>query len=123
MDDLFRQSMQDVKLAFDLFKESISLFRMAKDALPDSDKKVAITQAIEEAEKKAKISEGGLAQSLGFLLCPKCWPPSVLTATMVSRNLDKYECPSCKTEYLNHSKRNGRVRLQEATSNIEISNQ
>ncbi len=118
--DEFRQAMVDAKLAFDLFKESIVLFRVAKDALPDSDEKAAATLAIEEAEKKAKVAEAGFAQSLGFLLCPKCWPPSVLTATRVTRNFDEFECSSCGTKYLNRAKRNNGVRLEEDMSSIEV---
>ncbi len=124
MDDTFRQALSDVKLAFDLFRESIGLFRSAKDLLPDSDEKKAASKALEEAELKSKLAEASLAKSLGFILCPKCWPPSVITAIKVYRQLEIYRCPSCSTEYLNHGKRNNIVRLEErASKSVETPDQ
>jgi hypothetical protein len=115
--------LSDVKTAFDLFKESIYLFRSAKDLLPDSSEKVAAERTMLEAENSAKIAEAKLAQTLGFQLCPKEWPPVVLMATQVTRTLDFYKCPSCGTEFVNQSKRNNLVRLDEYTPSCENNKQ
>jgi len=116
MNEVLSEALSDTKLAFSLFKESINLFKTIRDVLPDSDEKNIATKVLDEAENKAKIAEASLAKSLGFLLCPKCWPPVVLTAINVSRNCDKYECISCNTKYLNHGKRNNSIRLEEIKS-------
>ena len=115
MVEIFGQSLSDVKLAFDLFRESIKLFQSAKDLLPDSKEKEAASAAMHEAEIKAKIAEASLAKSLGFVLCPKCWPPVVLRATSVHRNVDMFLCPECNTNYLNHAKRSNNVKLEQFT--------
>ena len=91
------------------------MFKAAKDMLPDSPEKEAATIAIEEASKKAQIAEAGLAQSLGFPLCPRCWPPVVLVATFVHKNTDRYKCPSCESEYANQAKRYDKVKLGDYT--------
>jgi len=111
--------LSDVKTAFDLFKESISLFRAAKDCLPDSSEKSAAERTMAEAELSAKVAEAKLAQSLGFQLCPKDWPPVILRATEIHSNVDLYECPSCGTKFANHGKRNNRINLREYTPNSE----
>lgn len=113
MDEQFRQALSDIKLTFELFKQSINLFKSAKDLLPDSKEKEEAEKYLERAETSALIAEAKLAQNLGFQLCPKEWPPVVLVATKVTKNCDIYECPSCKTKYLNRSKRSGTVRLDE----------
>jgi hypothetical protein len=105
--------LSDVKTAFDLFKESISLFRAAKDCLPDSSEKTVAERTMVQAELSAKVAEAKLAQSLGFQLCPKDWPPVILLATEVHGNVDLYQCPSCGTRFTNHGKRNNRINLRE----------
>ncbi len=121
MDEAFRQAISDAKLAFDLFRDSIGLFKSAKDLLPDSAEKTAAISAMSEAERHAKIAEAGLAKSLGFPLCPKCWPPVVLRATEVHRTVDLYECESCGTRYINHAKRNNAVRLNQLPKEDKVS--
>ena len=105
--------LSDVKIAFDLFKESINLFNSAKELLPDSSEKTAAENVMTEAINSAKVAEAKLAQSLGFHLCPKHWPPVVLTATRVTKNHDTYECTTCGTTFINQSKRVGGFRLDE----------
>jgi hypothetical protein len=70
-------------------------------------------KTIDEAETIAKIAEAKLAQTLGFQLCPKEWPPVILLATEVHGNVDLYKCPSCGTRFANHGKRNNRVNLRQ----------
>lgn len=110
MDEL-TQYVTDVKTYFSLLKESIGMFKAAKDLLPESPEKDTATTAIEEASKKAQLAEAGLAKSLGFPLCPRCWPPVVLAATFVHQNTDRYKCPSCGSEYENKAKRFDKVKL------------
>ncbi len=106
-------SLSDVKDSFDLFKLGIDLFKSAKDCLPDSSEKKAAEKAITEAELSAKIAEAKLAQSLGFVLCQKCWPPSILRAISVNGGVDLYACLTCNSHYANHGKRRGVVNLRE----------
>jgi hypothetical protein len=105
--------LSEVKTAFDLFRESINLFKAAKECLPNSSEKQAAEKTLAEAELSAKVAEAKLAQSLGFLLCPKCWPPSILRATSVNSGVDLYNCISCNSHYANHGKRRGAVNLRE----------
>ena len=98
-------------------KSICALFKSAKDILPDSPEKKAAIKSLEEAELKAMVAEAGLAKSLGFVLCPKCWPPVVLKATSIQKNLDRYKCPSCESEYANQGKRYDKIKLDEFNSN------
>jgi predicted RNA-binding Zn-ribbon protein involved in translation (DUF1610 family) len=113
MEPVLTQALTDVRVAFALLKESIGLFKSAKDLLPDSAEKEAASTAMREAESKAKIAEAGLAKSLGFNVCPKCWPPFVLRATEVFDKADFFVCDNCGTHYKNMWKRKNEVRLQE----------
>ncbi|MEA1919453.1 MAG: hypothetical protein U9N52_06385, partial [Campylobacterota bacterium] len=113
MENEFTQYVNDARLSFSLFKESIGMFKAAKDMLPDSPEKKAAATVMEEATKKAQIAEAGLARTLGFPLCPRCWPPVVLVATAVHKNIDYYKCPSCEAEYANQAKRYGKVKLDD----------
>lgn len=115
--------LSDVKSAFDLFKESITLFRAAKDCLPDSSEKTAAERTMVQAELSAKIAEAKLAQSLGFQLCPKDWPPVILVAVRVTKHHDTYKCPSCGTMFINQSKRNNQFKLDEYTPSDESTEQ
>ncbi len=99
----------EVKAAFDLFRESINLFKAAKECLPNSSEKQAAEKTLAEAELSAKVAEAKLAQSLGFVLCPKCWPPSILRAIAVNGGVDLYTCLSRNSNYANHGKRRGIV--------------
>lgn len=103
----------DIKSSFDLFKAAIDLFRASKDLLPASPEKDTAEKAINEAEKTAKIAEAKLAQSLGFQVCPKEWPPVILLAKEVRGGVDLYKCPSCGARYANYGKRNNRINLRE----------
>lgn len=107
MENGLPQYVNDVKLYFTLLKESIGLFKSAKELLPDSPQKEKLEIALKEAELQARVAEANLAKNLGFNLCPKCWPPSILKAIMVSANQDNYHCDSCDTFFVNHGKRRG----------------
>ena len=113
MENELQQYLNDVKIYFSLFKESIGMFKATKDLLPDSPEKEAALKSLDEAEKKAQVAEASLAKSLGFILCPKCWPPTILNATFVGSSSDNYKCSSCGTSYVNHGKRNNRISLRE----------
>ncbi|MES9858698.1 MAG: hypothetical protein ABW166_19140 [Sedimenticola sp.] len=107
----------EAKLAFDLFRQSIGLYKTAKDLLPDSAEKEAASKAMDEAERNFRIAEAKLAESLDFPLCRKEWPPTVLTATLIGKNKEKYICKDCGTEYMRHGKRIGKIILEELPQN------
>ena len=117
MESELPQYVNDVKMYFSLLKESINIFKSAKELLPDSPEKDILSKSIEEAEMKAKVAEAGMAKSLGFVLCPKCWPPSILKATAVHGSVDMFNCNTCDTHYANHGKRRGVVNLREYDPN------
>lgn len=117
MENELSQYVNEVKLYFSLLKESIRVFKSAKDVLPNSPEKEIVEKTLKEAEMKALVAEAGMAKSLGFTICPKCWPPVVLKTTCVGKNRDSLKCPSCETEYTNPGKRYGKIQLIESDSN------
>ena len=118
MESELTQYANDVKTYFSILKESINIFKSAKDLLPDSPEKEMVSKSIEEAETKAKVAEAGIAKSLGFHLCPKCWPPEIIVATSVSSSSDNYICHKCKSTYIDHgTKRKGKFSLRETRGN------
>ena len=44
-----------------------------------------------EMEKDLRIAKATLAGELGFALCPRCWPPELVTADRDGR----IDCPAC----------------------------
>lgn len=70
----------------------LSVFKQAKDILPDSKEKDDATQALETAESSLKITEVKLAQSLGYELCQCSWPPKIM---LYKHKLDEYHCEEC----------------------------
>ena len=48
-------------------------------------------QLLDEAEKDLRLAQATLACELGFNVCPRCWPPELVT-TDRKGNLS---CPSC----------------------------
>lgn len=121
MDDTFRQAIADAKLALELFRDSLGLFKSAKDLMPESSEKTAAATAIAEAERHARIAEAGLAASLGFPLCRKCWPPVVLPATAVHRSVMLFQCPGCQTRYKTHSRQGSPMVLEQLPKPVEHS--
>lgn len=70
----------------------LSVFKQAKDLLPESKEKDEAAQALETAESSFKVAEAQLAQSMGFELCQCSWPPHIM---LYRQELDEYHCSEC----------------------------
>ena len=46
---------------------------------------------LSEAESDLRVAKATLARELGFRLCPRCWPPELISA---DRN-GRINCPNC----------------------------
>jgi ribosomal protein S27AE len=52
---------------------------------------VSLTKLLYEMEEELRIAKAALAGELGFSLCPRCWPPELVTAGRAGR----INCPRC----------------------------
>jgi len=55
------------------------------------DAPAAFGKFLYEAESDLRIAKATLAGELGFSLCPRCWPPELVTADREGR----INCPAC----------------------------
>ncbi len=46
---------------------------------------VSLTKPLYEIEEELRIAKAALAGELGFSLCPRCWPPELVTAGRAGR--------------------------------------
>jgi hypothetical protein len=69
---------------------SEKLSSIARD-LPEKNGTVNIRRALIDAEKDLRVAKATLAGELGFHICPRCWPPELLT---VDRH-GAETCPAC----------------------------
>jgi hypothetical protein len=89
-----------IKSAIDAFKGAIGLLREAKDALPSSKNTEAVSKALDEAEKAAKIAEAELARAFGYQLCLHHFPPEVMIQTGYTRHGQaEFTCNACGAKY------------------------
>ena len=52
---------------------------------------LGLTNRLCEMEEELGVAKATLAGELGFSLCPRCWPPELVTAGRPGR----INCPSC----------------------------
>jgi predicted RNA-binding Zn-ribbon protein involved in translation (DUF1610 family) len=86
---------ESLKAALQLGGQALSLLKSARDLLPKSPQKEAISQKLEEAEKAFRIAEAKAAQELGYPLCKCTWPPQIMLA--MKKKLH-FKCPECGLE-------------------------
>jgi hypothetical protein len=84
-----------LKTAFSAIREVLGLVKDVKDTLPEGEKKNAISQGIEKAERASKIAEAQMASGLGFALCRRHFPPEIMLETGYANNRRQMECPVC----------------------------
>jgi hypothetical protein len=48
-------------------------------------------ELLEEADKDLRLAKATLAGELGFHVCPRCWPPELVTTDRQGR----VTCPNC----------------------------
>lgn len=80
------------KTAFELGGQALSLLKGAKDLLPQSPQRDAVSKSILEAEKAFQIAEAQAAKELGYELCQCTWPPQI---KILSKETGDILCPSC----------------------------
>ena len=71
---------------------AISTLKQAKDLLPSGEEKEEVAENVEKAERQMKIAEANIAQSMGYKLCMKHFPPEI----MLSEDGKSWHCPNCK---------------------------
>jgi hypothetical protein len=85
------------------FRGALGLVRDVRDTLPEGQRK-AVDEALEQADKAARIAEAQIAKGLGYKLCTCKFPPTVMLyagedeeATFLSEG-DFHKCPACGRE-------------------------
>lgn len=86
-------TMQQIKDAFTLVRESIGLVKDAKGVLPAPQQKT-IDEALEKANRATALAEAQAAQVLGFKLHDCTFPPQIMLAVQTPHGEEK-RCPSC----------------------------
>lgn len=91
-----------LKAVFDSLRSAIGLVRDARDLTePNAMQTRAIEDALQTAEKAAKIAEAEIAKALGYELCKCEFPPNIMLAVGYhnerggGRKGPVYECPKC----------------------------
>jgi hypothetical protein len=66
--------------------------RSVRENLPVKDgTRSGVAEFLHEVERDLQITKATLAGELGFTLCPRCWPPELVTTDLEGRA----NCPSC----------------------------
>jgi hypothetical protein len=69
---------------------SVKLSSIARD-LPGKNGAANIKRALIDAETDLRVAKATLAGELGFHVCPRCWPPELLTVDRQGTET----CPAC----------------------------
>ena len=81
--------------ALELAIKAISLFKKAKDSLPNGKEKDAIEKSLDEAEKAFRLAELKTAQEFGYQLCKCTWPPQIMLSIGYEEYNENFKCPKC----------------------------
>lgn len=91
-----------LKTVFETLRSAIGLVRDARDLKqPDAMQTRAIEDALQTAEKAARIAEAEIAKALGYELCKCEFPPNIMLTVGYhnerggGRKGPVYECPRC----------------------------
>lgn len=86
-----------IKNGMDIIRSALDLFKGAAGALPNSDRKTAVAESIERAEREISLGETQIALALGYHLCRCTFPPKImLRVGNTPDNHPAFQCPSCK---------------------------
>ena len=92
-----KTAIDGVRTGIDLLRSIFGLVRDAKDALPESGKKEAITRSLEEAERQLRLAEAQVARALGYMLCQCTFPPQIMLSIGLHKyGVERFQCPHCK---------------------------
>lgn len=84
--------MDEIKECLTAAAQFLSIFKQARDLLPESKEKDKASEALIKAESSFKAAEAQLAQSMGFELCQCAWPPNIM---VFKHEFDEYYCNEC----------------------------
>ncbi|KAA0226938.1 hypothetical protein EDS67_18665 [candidate division KSB1 bacterium] len=87
--------------AIELGSKAISIFKKAKDLLPDSPDKEAVDKGFAEAEQAFRLAEAKAAKELGYQLCRCTWPPQIMLSIGHEEYGEKFQCPKCRRIWSN----------------------
>jgi hypothetical protein len=83
--DALHSALLSVSLVSDKLRLAREYFSEPVDSRPD------LSRVLAEAEGDLRVAKATLAGELGFNLCPRCWPPELVTTDRQGRPT----CPSC----------------------------
>ena len=86
--------------AISLLRGAVGLVRDVRDTLPE-DKRRAVDQALEQADRATRLAEAQIAKGLGYRRCQCQFPPKVMLyagwdeqATFLNEG-EFFKCPDC----------------------------
>ena len=85
-----------IKSGMDTIRSALELFKGAAGALPNSDRKTAIAESIERAEREIRLGETQIALALGYHLCRCTFPPQIMVSVGHAPGQHAFQCPACK---------------------------
>ena len=86
--------LQKFKEWVEVVAATFGVLRTAKDMLPEGPQREATAELIDQSERSFKAVEAELARTLGFRICPRCWPPEIL---LIEPD-DVLRCRHCRLE-------------------------
>ena len=84
-------NIQAIKEGLTITGNVIDILKSAKKKLPAGKKKKEVEGLLLDAEEKIKEAEARIAHELGFPICKRCWPPSI----MVHNDEGEFICRGC----------------------------
>ena len=85
-----------IKNGMDIIRSALELFKGATGALPNGDRKTAIADSIERAEREIRLGETQIALALGYHLCRCTFPPQIMVSVSHAHGQHAFQCPGCK---------------------------
>ena len=83
--------LQALSTAFTLYEKASKILREWTGKLPDTPAKDAATKDLKQAEEAMEIAKVQLADSLGYFLCRKHFPPGI----MLNIREGVFSCQKC----------------------------
>jgi hypothetical protein len=83
--DALHSALLSITVVSEKLRSTRELLAVTRDA------PAAFGKFLYEAENDLRIAKATLAGELGFSLCPRCWPPELVTADREGR----INCPAC----------------------------
>ena len=76
-------------LSMAVVSEKLKAARQQVSGLENSE--FGLTKLLFDVEQDIRVAKATLAGELGFTLCPRCWPPELITAGRAGH----FNCPLC----------------------------